>query len=252
MYMNMKNDLSFIFHSYMPMYEHQSTVSPNIPLRDLDYVNRLLRGITAKNDLYGRRPVTVPTPQFIVFYNGPDELPDRSVCRLSDLYEIPQDEQALELAVTILNIKPGHNEKLMQTSKTLGDYSIFVQRVRTYLAACKTEEEKYSAVSRAVSECIEADVLADFLNKHREEAISMSLFEYDEEQHMKTVREEGWEDGYSAGRSNGISDGRVAELVDLVKCGDLPLERAAERAGKTTAEFKEIMEKAIPDKVGVI
>ena len=106
-YMNMKNDLSFIFHSRMPLYEHQSTVSPNIPLRDLDYVNRLLRGITAGKDLYSSHAVKVPAPQFVVFYNGIDELPERSIRKLSELYEIPQEDPGLELAVTILNINPG-------------------------------------------------------------------------------------------------------------------------------------------------
>lgn len=31
-YMNMKNDLAFIMDSYLNLYEHQSTYSPNMPL----------------------------------------------------------------------------------------------------------------------------------------------------------------------------------------------------------------------------
>ncbi len=37
-YMGMKNDVSFIFDMSLNLYEHQSTVNPNMPLRDLLYV----------------------------------------------------------------------------------------------------------------------------------------------------------------------------------------------------------------------
>ena len=37
-YMSMKNDVSFIIDSRLSLYEHQSTYSPNLPLRYLLYV----------------------------------------------------------------------------------------------------------------------------------------------------------------------------------------------------------------------
>ena len=43
-YMNMKNDLAFIMDSYLNLYEHQSTYSPNMPLRDLFYIAKELQG----------------------------------------------------------------------------------------------------------------------------------------------------------------------------------------------------------------
>ncbi len=33
-YLGMKNDVSFIFEMSLNLYEHQSTVNPNMPLRD--------------------------------------------------------------------------------------------------------------------------------------------------------------------------------------------------------------------------
>ena len=36
-YMNYKNDISFVLDSELMIYEHQSTVNPNMPLRDLKY-----------------------------------------------------------------------------------------------------------------------------------------------------------------------------------------------------------------------
>lgn len=40
LYMTVKNDVSCILDMHLELYEHQSTVNPNIPLRDLDYVAR--------------------------------------------------------------------------------------------------------------------------------------------------------------------------------------------------------------------
>jgi len=37
-YLNMKNDVSCVFDFELSLYEHQSTVNPNIPLRNLIYV----------------------------------------------------------------------------------------------------------------------------------------------------------------------------------------------------------------------
>ena len=45
------------------------------------------------------------------------------------------------------------------------------------------------AVNQAVDECIAEGVLGDFLSEHRAEAVAMSIYEYDEEKHMKAERE---------------------------------------------------------------
>ena len=249
-YINVKNDLSFIFNSYLTLYEHQSSVNPNIPLRDLDYVNRLIRGLTAEKSLYGSKAVKIPTPRFVVFYNGSDPLPDTFEYKLSDLYEVAEESPALELRVLVININIGHNQKLMETCRTLNDYAVFTQKVRDAIMNCVDEEEREEAVARVIDECIKEGILADFLRKHREEVIGMSLFEYDEEKHFKALREEGWEDGYAEGEKDGlrkgleegiekgIEKGRFDELADLVRSGDLPIKRAAERAGISEEEFR--------------
>ena len=42
-YMNMKNDVSFLIASQMNLYEHQSTWNPNMPLRNLLYAADMLQ-----------------------------------------------------------------------------------------------------------------------------------------------------------------------------------------------------------------
>ena len=45
-YMSMKNDISFLIMNQMHLYEHQSTLTPNMALRDLFYVADLLQVFT--------------------------------------------------------------------------------------------------------------------------------------------------------------------------------------------------------------
>ena len=85
-YMAIRNDLSFVIDSRLSLYEHQSTYSPNLPLRMLMYLADLYADITKEDNLYGRKKVLIPPPQFIIFYNGEEEQPDRQVLLLSDLY----------------------------------------------------------------------------------------------------------------------------------------------------------------------
>ena len=76
-YMNMKNDVSCIMDMRMNLYEHQSTVNPNIPLRDLFYVARLYEKLTIGKDIYSSKRIMLPTPKFITFLT--EQISSRSV-----------------------------------------------------------------------------------------------------------------------------------------------------------------------------
>ena len=84
-YMNMKNDLAFIMDSYLNLYEHQSTYSPNMPLRDLFYIAKELQGQIDHRDLYRNTLIKIPTPRFLVFYNGSEEQAEKKYLRLSEI-----------------------------------------------------------------------------------------------------------------------------------------------------------------------
>lgn len=85
--MNYKNDVSFVFDFELMLYEHQSTVNPNMPLRDLFYVTDILQKRIYNRDLYSSTLMKIPTPRFVVFYNGVDYQPERKILKLSDAYE---------------------------------------------------------------------------------------------------------------------------------------------------------------------
>lgn len=104
--------------------------------------------------------------------------------KLSDAFEVPTREPALELKVIQLNINYGHNQALMSKCRTLKEYALFVNRVRTHTKEMPLE----NAVELAVSECINEGILSDFLIQNKSEAISMSIFEFDEEREMAHIR----------------------------------------------------------------
>ena len=81
-YMAMKNDVSFLLDARMTLYEHQSTWNPNMPLRDLLYIARLMEKNVDKDLLYLSELVKIPAPHFVVFYNGAKEAPEDVTLRL--------------------------------------------------------------------------------------------------------------------------------------------------------------------------
>lgn len=213
-YMNYKNDISFVFDFELLLYEHQSTCNPNMPLRDLLYVSRVLQNRIRNENLYSKSLVRIPAPRFVVFYNGTDVQPEQQTLCLSDAFEKRQEEPSLELSVTVYNINPGYNRELLDACRLLREYAQYVEHVRSY-----TEELPLSeAVEKAVDDCIRNGILNEFLSRNRAEAIEVSIFEYDEEKHMRSERKEwreiGREEGRSEGRAEGLKEGHAEGLKE--------------------------------------
>ena len=190
-YMTVKNDISFLIDGRLSLYEHQSTYNPNLPLRFLIYIAKLYSRMTRNANLYGTKVIRIPPPEFLIFYNGREELPDRTVLNLSDMYEKEDPHAGLELSAVMLNISGKHNQKLKEACRILKEYAIYTDKVRKYVE----EMELADAVEQAIRECIAENVLREFLEKHRAEAKELSIFEYDQEKHMRQEREEAYNDG---------------------------------------------------------
>lgn len=206
-YMNIKNDISFLMMNQINLYEHQSTYTPNMPLRDLLYVSALIQKHVMTQSLYSRKRIMLPNPRFIVFYNGVEEMPEVTEHRLSDSFCRQEEQPGLELKVTILNINQGMNEELKNKCSMLGEYMIYVGKVREYAK----EMSLKSAVEKAVDECIHENVLKEFLTVQKAEAIKMSIYEYDEERELRIIREDERAMGEEIGRNEGIN--AVVEIL---------------------------------------
>lgn len=233
-YMNMKNDVAFVFESAINLYEHQSTFNPNMPLRDLMYIEKEYSKLVDDKKLYLKKLQRIPTPRFIVFYNGRDDQPEKSYLKLSDAYERKTDNPELELTVTMLNINLGKNKELMEQCETLKGYALFVHKIRTYT---DMGENIDNAVERAVNECIQGGILKEFLQKNRAEVMEMSLFDYDEEGVMKLIREEEYEFGLEDGKALGKVEGKAESVLLLLgELGEIPESIALQIKGENREE----------------
>ena len=101
-------------------------------------------------------------------------------------------------------------KELLWACKTLGDYSEYVYRVREYAKETSIEE----AVDRAIDECIREGILREFLERNHAEARAMSIYEYNQEEHIRLEREDAFEDGHKLGREEGES--RLGKLITIL------------------------------------
>lgn len=190
-YMTYKNDLSFMIFTTLNLYEHQSTYNPNMPIRGLIYFAKLYEAYIKKQELnlYQKTLVKLPTPRYIVFYNGTDNQPDLKKLRLSDAFghDASGQEPALECIATMLNINYGHNQTLLNQCKRLHDYSLFIATIRQNL---NNGYSPRTAVRMAMDQCIQNHVLEDILLKQKSEVFNMLLSEFDLKKYIRSERED--------------------------------------------------------------
>ena len=239
-YMGMKNDLAFMLETNIYLYEHQSTINPNIPLRDLIYIGIEYQQFVNDKSLYSSKLQKIPAPKFMVFYNGTDDVEDSMELKLSSAYEHLAGEPDLELKVLMLNVNEGHNKELMEQCQTLKEYAIYVARVRKYASELNLND----AVERAITECIKEGILVEFLRKNRSEVKMVSILEYDKEWEEKKLRKAEYEAGKEEGKNEGIEIGReeaMAEMIhNMIKSG-FPIEKIIDATGKTLSEIEQYL-----------
>ncbi len=236
-YMNIKNDVSFLIHDHTVLYEQQSTWNPNMPLRNLYYIADIFHNYE-KNEqalsIYGARKIELPNPEFVVFYNGGGRYPEYSELRLSDSFRGGGDsvngvnsstlkkEPSLELKVKVYNVSKGRNEALKSRCPVLDQYVTYTELIKEYREDMPLEE----AIEKAVNECIRNGILRDFLMRQKAEVVKMSIYEYDEKEERRRLYNEAYEDGEIAGEARGEARGKVI----------------GEAQGKASGEAKIILE----------
>ena len=186
-YMQLKNDVSIMFQNEMHLWEHQSTVNENMSLRGLVYFAHNIDGVLNSRGivLYGKEKVKIPSPEYYVFYNGREDIPDRQKLKLSDSFIVPR--KGYEWTANVLNINPGHNKKLLKDCPMLKGYSMLVYYIRKYQKEKNSLEE---AIRKAIDRCIEEDYLKQYLLKKKAEVRAMLLTEFDQEAYEKLIRSE--------------------------------------------------------------
>ena len=220
LYKNFKNDISCEVNGQVLVFgEHMSTINRNMPLRCLMYVGRAYEQLVDSKARYRTTLVKIPTPEFYVFYNGEKEQPLERVLSLSDAFMNPARENSVELKVKVININSDKAHGILDKCGILKEYSQFISTVRKY-----SEEE--GAIKKAIKECIEKGILADYLKRKGSEVENMLIAEYSYEEDMQVKLQEGiWQ-----GRREGIT--LSADIFQMVKKNpDLTNVQIAEKLG---------------------
>ena len=186
MYMSFCNDVScLIDNKIIVLAEHQSTVNSNMPVRFLEYSARLYEQILNPRDRYLCRLKEIPTPEFYVFYNGEENYPVQAELKLSDAFSVKSVKPSLELLVKVLNINYNKDNKLLENCKPLEEYTLFVETVRRHIRL-----DGENGFKNAIKECIQNDILKDYLERKSREVMNMLIAEYDYDTDIAVQREE--------------------------------------------------------------
>jgi len=245
MYMAFRNDVACLIDGkIIVLIEHQSTINANMPLRFLQYAARLYERIQNPRDRYLRRLKKIPTPEFYVFYNGEEDYPESATLRLSDAFITAPEKPSLELVVSVTNINYNKGSEILHTCKPLKEYTLFVDAVRRH-----TKLDSENGFKNAIKECIQNDILREYLQRKSREVMNMLIAEYDYDVDIAVQREEereialkeGIAQGEAKGFSEGISEGSYQKALETAKnLLDLGLSVAniAKATGLTEAEVE--------------
>lgn len=236
-YIRMKNDVSFLLDGNISLWEQQGSVNSNMPIRGLIYFGNLYDQYIKVNELniYGKKLQKIPTPQYIVFYNGTEDYAPVTKLRLSDAFINKTDNSEFEWTATVYNLNRGKNEELLGRCRPLYEYMELINRIRDNQ---KRGMDVKNAVDAAVDSCIADGIMKDFLTKHKAEVMSVCLTEFDEKVYTEGIREEGREEGRVEGREEGREEGLKA-LVSSLK-DFLPDFESVYRAVIKNAEYANV------------
>lgn len=209
----LKNDISFkVGDRFIVLFEHQSTINPNMPARMLLYSAMLYRKMLSKESIYSKKLIPLPAPEFYVLYNGKEPWTDNSKLYLSSAFA--ENQHNLELVVTVRNIRYNKDNELLQKYKPLHDYSFFVYDVEKRVAS---GDSLANAIRSATDYCINHNIMRDYLSANYEEVFEMMSLRWNEKDAkkywQKEAREEGHAAGLAEGRAQGLSQGHAQGLV---------------------------------------
>lgn len=126
-----------------------------------------------------------------MLYNGIEQNKSVEKLKLSSLFEKEDKGHEFEWTVSVYNINPGNNEELLLKCKPLFDYMYFINAIKDRL---RKGFNKEMSIKDSIEDCIQNDILSDFLKKSRNEAYDMVLTEFDEEKVMAYLRKQAMDD----------------------------------------------------------
>lgn len=165
-----------------------------------------------KKNIYNKTLIKIPTPHYVVFYNGIDEMEEKRELHLSDAFEKIEKNGKYEWTADVYNINLGKNKQLMEQCRALYEYADFVQMVRNY---SNQYEDIKEAIKKALQEAIDKNYLDGYFKREQEEVFMTTLFEVDKEIYENDLRKEGRKEIMFAMYESGMSVEQIASIIKM-------------------------------------
>ncbi len=261
-YMGMKNDVSFVVSSDISLYEHQSSYNPNMPVRQLMYLGRQYDKYIkrTRQNIYGRKQMTLPLPKLVTFYNGKEDVPDK-LLKLSDSFPegSDADQSDVDVRVHMYNVRPQYQSRLLKDCRPLAEFSWFIEEIR------KNGEtmDMMAAVDKAIADMPEEFAIKTFLKDNQSEVRNMCLTEYNEAETMEMFKEEGREEGIELGDEQRLikqicrklrKGKELEQIADELEEDEIRIKAICDVAGRFAPDFDEekVIEAVFSRETGMI
>lgn len=237
LYVGMKNDVGVLVNAWLILLEQQSTWSPYLSIRILEYYLRLTRSLIAKygQDIIASSHVTVYRPKLIVLFNGRfTQLDEKFVVKYTDMFtDAEENEENSPFDVVWYNINRGFNEELKEKCEALKEYCWIVDTVGDYR---KKHYTLKTAIDKTIEEMPDTFIIKEEIMANVAEVKGMLKTEYDQEEFFNTVkdvsRREGREEGRAEGKAEGIMESLTAFSAYLMTSEGLSKEEATDKTRK--------------------
>lgn len=173
----------------------------NAKANELLYVSRVYESLVPIKDRYRAKTISLPKPEFFVFYNGTEDIGDGYIQKISDAFykDFSLDTNdnsnvSLELSVKVININTNSGNEILQKCHILKEYSLFVEAVRKF-----KKENDSDYMQQAIEYCIKNNILAEYLSRKGSEVMNFLCAEYDYEMDIQVHEEEAYENGFEKG-----------------------------------------------------
>ena len=217
------NDLGFtVRNTILILVEAQTAWSYNILIRLLCYfVDTLLRYMKEHDlDIHDTQRLKLPMPEFYVIYTGSNKSVPPVVTIRKDFFK---KHVGIDLEAKVIRD---------EDDTIIGQYIIFTH---VYDQQRKLYGRDIKAVEETIRICKDRGILREYLESHEEEVLTimMSIFNQEEsvEMYGKRMAREG------------KMQGQLLAYYNMVKDGDITVERAASKLGMSVTEFKKAVEK---------
>ena len=216
-----------------------------MPLRSLIYFVNTMEDWLKKNekDLFSRKRIMIPTPYFVVFYNGVEKRPEYEEMRLSQSFYHQTENPQMEVICKVYNINPKNNQSLKSKSTVLDGYTYFVEKVRENQKKGMNLEE---AVDDSIEDCISNHILKEFFEKRKDEVKKVTHLDYTWEKREKLIRQEEYKEGKADSILELLEDlGEIPEEIQIkiTTEKDLQILNKWLKAAAKADSMKEFLEK---------